>query len=145
MTLAPTWSAPDPVGQRSHFLRAAGPPGLFDRPDRAIAAVRSLTYDVTGSPTAISTRLGDLLADAAGTRFWTESDMREFTELTNELLDRLGVRLSAPEHAPSRIGVKASNRPSGRYALFRFRNRRSGEEWCSRNLPAGLSLGDGPR
>ena len=108
MTLAPIRSAPDPVGQRSTFLRAAGTPGLFDRPDRAIAAVRSLTYDMTGSSTAISARLGDLLTDAGGTRFWSESDMREFTELANELLDRLGVRLSAREHAPARIGVKAT-------------------------------------
>lgn len=124
-----------------HGLELAG---LFDRPDRAIDALRRLVADTDHDRARIAGRLAERLRSDAGARFWTEADMREYVELVNELLRHTGVGLLGPEGSTSRMGIKVSNRPKGRYTLFRFKGPSRQDEWCSRNVPADLTVGHGP-
>lgn len=141
MTHAP---ARNGTGTRRAFRNAATEPGLFDRPDRALAVLRSLAADTYTRDSDRITRLADLLRVETDTRFWTEESMREFVTLTNEVLDEVGRRLQLADSTPVRLGVKSSNRPSGRYTLFRVRSRPDGADICRRNFPSGLSLSEGP-
>lgn len=123
----------------------ADEPGLFDRPDRAIAAMHALVEELEHEISFGLERLTERLRADGGTRFWTEREMREYARMVNNLLDRFGARILAPDGEPSRLGVKASNRPSGRYALFNYQPRRGGAPCCRRALPENLTLCAGPR
>lgn len=125
-----------------HSFTTVAEPGLFDRPDRALTAMRDLARDVYAEPADRLARLTERLQADAGTRFWTEASMREYVRLVNEVLGELDRRTVLTQAGPARLGVKSSNRRSGRYTLFRLRS--DARDTCRRHLPAGLTLSEGP-
>lgn len=140
LTLAPSRRVADPP---IAAFAAAAEPGLFDRPDRAIAAMRFLLLDWEPNPDLLLTRLTERLQADGGTRFWTEREMRLYAQSVNELLGSIGVGIMAPDGRPSQLGVKVSRtRPDGqgRYALFYFQPRRASAPGCRRTLPDNLML-----
>lgn len=131
------------IGPRGAF-DLASEPGLFDRPDRAIAALQALALDTEASPASRARRLDELLRSDGDVRFWTEESMRVYVKAVNGLLADLGRRLEFGAAGSARLGLKCSNRPTGRYTLFRLRSHAGRREACRRNLPSGLSLSRGP-
>lgn len=148
MTCSTHLSPPTASANRARSIHrsfaAAAAPGLFDHPDRALAAMRDLARDVYAEPTDRVARLAGCLRTDAGARFWTEGSMREYVRLVNEILHELERQTVLTETGPARLGVKSSNRRSGRYTLFRLRSRSDGRDTCRRHLPAGLGLSEGP-
>lgn len=136
-----------PLSSVASFRIASSDAGLFDRPDRAIAALRMLFLDVHMVSERKAERLAERLRADAGVRFWSEGDMREYAGLVNDLVGMTAGGLVGPDGVVSRLGVKVSRTGKsrfGRYALFYYQPRRVAAPHCWRSVPAGLTLLNGP-